>query len=170
MLRCKSYATPTVKMGQNLSCRARWPSASVRSGHTAQLRYVPTTDVSSCKKGRVRRLGLFDQLVCLGQQRWGYGEAQRLGGFEVYSEFKLGRLRNWQIGRFFALEDTAGVDTSLPQSIKIARPIAHKTADFHGLGPGVNRWHGMAGPPGGRLVGGCEKRKGGGHPERAGSQ
>src|SRR5262249_49975757 len=50
--------------------------------------------VSSCKKARVMRLGLFDQLMCSVQERWGYGEAQRLGGFEVYTEFKLLSIRS----------------------------------------------------------------------------
>src|SRR5262245_12945640 len=114
----------------------------------------------------MRRLGLFNQLMRSGQERWGYGETQRLGSFEVYSEFKRGRLHNRQIGRFFALEDPAGVDTGLPQSIRIVRPIAHKTADPHGLGPGVNRWHGMAACQRDDLIGTCKKRNGAAHYER----
>jgi hypothetical protein len=35
------------------------------------------------------------------------------GGLEVYDEFKFGRLYDWQVSRFFALENTAGVDTPL---------------------------------------------------------
>ena len=39
--------------------------------------------------------------------------AERLGRLEIDDEFKLGWLHDRQVGRLFALEDTAGIDTSL---------------------------------------------------------
>jgi hypothetical protein len=47
---------------------------------------------------------LFDHLVGGGQQRFGDGEAERLGGFEVDDQLILGRRLDRQIGRPFALE------------------------------------------------------------------
>jgi hypothetical protein len=46
------------------------------------------------------------------QSQWDC-QRKRLGGFEVYNEFKLGRLHDWQVGRLLALENAAGVDTGL---------------------------------------------------------
>ena len=39
--------------------------------------------------------------------------AERLGRLEIDDELKLGWLDDRQVGRLFALEDTAGTDTSL---------------------------------------------------------
>src|SRR5215510_14902654 len=66
----------------------------------------------------------------------------------------------------FSPENAAGVDTGLSPSIRKARRIAHKTADFHGLAPGVNRRHGMAGRQGDDLIGICKKRNSAAHHER----
>src|SRR5262249_7919902 len=76
------------------------------------------------------------------------------------------RLHDRPIGRFFSLEDPAGVDAGLPPSTKKVRPIAHKTANRHGLGRGVNRWHGMAGRQRDNLIGICKNRNGAAHHER----
>ena len=47
------------------------------------FRFVPNPDVSQ---------RLFDHLVGAGEERGCYGEAERLGGFEVDQKLKLGRL------------------------------------------------------------------------------
>ena len=80
-------------------------------------------------------------------------EPECFGGFEVYYEFKLGRLQYRQIGRFFTLENPAGIDTGLPPSMRKVRCVAHKTADCDRPAPGVNRWHGMPGRQRDDLIG-----------------
>src|SRR5215813_2324401 len=52
----------------------------------------------------------FDHLVGGYLQSHWDCKAKCFGGFEVYNEFKLGRLQDRQIGRFFALKNPAGVD------------------------------------------------------------
>src|ERR1700687_6436260 len=54
---------------------------------------------------------LFDHLVRSYLQSLWDCKPECFGGFEVYNEFKLGRLQDRQIGRFFALENAGGVDT-----------------------------------------------------------
>src|SRR5262249_59802698 len=101
---------------------------------------------------RSKQVSLFDHLVgSYLNSQWDC-KPKCFGGFEVYKEFKLGRLHDWRVSRLFALENTAGVDTGLPPCRKIVRSIAHETADCHGLAQGVNRWHGMAGPPPAHLL------------------
>src|SRR5215831_11678083 len=105
----------------------------------------------------------FDHLVgSYLQRRWDC-KAKCFGGFEVYKEFELGRLQDRQIGRFFSLENAAGVDTGLPPSLRKLRCIAHKTADCHGRAPGVNRWYGMPGRQRDDLIGIGKKRNGAAH-------
>jgi hypothetical protein len=53
---------------------------------------------------------------------------ERLGSHEVDHQLNFCELLHWQISRPFALENPAGVDTSLPPSTKIVRSVAHKTA------------------------------------------
>src|SRR4029450_7491919 len=108
--------------------------------------------------GQKRTSCLLDHLVSSCEQGRGHSETKGLGGFEVYNEFKLGRLHDRHVSRPFALENPASVDTGLPPSIKIVRSIANKTADSHGLEQGVNRWHGRAGRPRGAFGGGWQKR------------
>ena len=40
----------------------------------------------------------------------GHGQAQRLGGVEIDYQLEYGRLLEWQIGGFGALEDLSGVN------------------------------------------------------------
>jgi hypothetical protein len=52
--------------------------------------------------------------------------ARCFGGFEVYNEFKHGRLQYRQIGRFFALENPAGIDPYLTIGVGRAGSITHQ--------------------------------------------
>src|SRR5262249_12388625 len=123
---------------------------------------------SMLRQGLMRRskqVSLFDHLVgSYLQSQWDC-KPKCFGGFEVYKEFKLGRLHGWQVSRLFALENPAGVHTGWPPGRKIVRAIAHETADCHGLAQGVNRWHGMAGRQRDDLIGICKKRNGAAHHE-----
>src|SRR5262245_10963519 len=48
----------------------------------------------------------------------------------VDDQLELRRLLDWQIRRFRALEDLAGIDTDLTISIPNVRSITHQTANF----------------------------------------
>ena len=45
--------------------------------------------------------GLFDELVGVPDQRVRNGKAERLSGFKIDDQFKLGCLHDWQFGRIF---------------------------------------------------------------------
>ena len=45
-----------------------------------------------------------DHLIRSRQQRGRDRQAKRLGGFEIHDQLESGRLFDWQIGRFGALE------------------------------------------------------------------
>ena len=51
---------------------------------------------SGCRRSKLSALrdALLDHLIGGGQERFRYGEAERLGGFEIDDEFKLGRKLN----------------------------------------------------------------------------
>ena len=68
------------------------PKADMCSA-TRDVRFVPIADIAS-----------FDHLVRSYLQSLWDCKPKCFGGFEVYKEFKLGRLQYRQIGRFFALE------------------------------------------------------------------
>ena len=109
---------------------------------------------------------LFDHLIRSYLQSLWDCKPKCFGGFEIYNEFELGRLQYRQIGRFFALENPAGIDTGLPPSMRKVRCVAHKTADCHGRAPGVNRWHGMSGRQRDDLIGIGKKRNSAAYHER----
>src|SRR5262249_61118903 len=51
------------------------------------------------------RVASFDHLVGTREQSRGDFEAERLGRFEVYDQFELGRLLHGQVSRFLTLQD-----------------------------------------------------------------
>ena len=55
---------------------------------------------------------LLDHLVGTGEQRRRHIQSERLGGFQIYDEFELGRLNDWQVRRSLALQDSAAIDTA----------------------------------------------------------
>jgi hypothetical protein len=55
----------------------------------------------------------FNHLVGAGKNHGRDCQAKGLGSLEVDDELKLGWLHDRQVGRLFAVEDTAGIDTSL---------------------------------------------------------
>jgi|SRR5260370_1423820 len=56
---------------------------------------------------------LFDHLIRTGDQRRRHGEAECPRSFEVDHQFELGGLNDRQLGRLFALEDSADIDAGL---------------------------------------------------------
>ena len=71
---------------------------------------------------------LLDQLVGSGQQRFWYGEAERLCGLEVDDHLELGRLLNRKIARLLALENPASIFAHHVKVLVSVRSVAHKAA------------------------------------------
>src|SRR6516162_3319621 len=80
-----------------------------------------------------------DYLVRGGQQRFGYGKAERLGGLEVDDELEFGRQHHRQVGRLLALEDSAGILTNLTVRPRDARAITNQPTDLDKFAPSVGR-------------------------------
>src|SRR5205814_3232626 len=57
---------------------------------------------------------------------------------------EFGRLLDRQIGRFFAMQDAAGIDSQLPVDARQARSIADQAAGGHELAPLIDRGNSMA--------------------------
>src|SRR6516164_2840589 len=80
-----------------------------------------------------------DHLVGRSEQIWWNGKAERLGGVEIDHKLKLAGPHNWQVGRFLAFENPAGVDAALTVCLGNARSVAHKAAGFGKLTQGIDR-------------------------------
>ena len=75
---------------------------------SVNVRFVPkATEVLPCRENEAAPL--FDHLVGAGDDRRGNFETERLGRFEVYDQFELGRLLHGQVSRFLALQDAVDV-------------------------------------------------------------
>src|SRR5262249_24129838 len=70
----------------------------------------------------------FDYLVGAAEQRHRNGESEGLGSLEIDNQFDFRPLYDWQVGRFVAPENAAGVNSSLVSRICKTSSIAHKTA------------------------------------------
>src|SRR5262245_60839972 len=68
---------------------------------------------------------LFDHLVGAAEQAQRERNTQRLRSLEIDDQLDFCDLLHRQVGRPFALENPAGIDTGLPPSIKIVRSVAH---------------------------------------------
>src|SRR5262249_50785544 len=69
------------------------------------------------------------------------GDAKRLGGLEVDDQFDFGGLLDGKISRFFALQNSAGVDAGQAVSVGSLAAIAHQTASSGELAVLVDRRH-----------------------------
>src|SRR5262249_4878636 len=68
---------------------------------------------------------LFDHLVGNVQQTKWHSEPKRFSGLEVDDQIELRRLLDRQVGRFFALEDAAGIDADLVICVGKIRSVAY---------------------------------------------
>src|SRR5262252_7241526 len=80
-----------------------------------------------------------DHLVGAGEQHRRHVDAEQLRRLLVEDEFELGRLHDWQIGRFCPLEDSADIDADLTIAVGNARAIAHQAADIDKFAYWVSR-------------------------------
>src|SRR5262249_52555863 len=76
-----------------------------------------------------------NQFSCLQEKRVCHGNAKSACGLEIDDEIELGRLQNRQVGRFFALENSANVDAQLMLGVTEATSIAYQ-ASINGVLPG----------------------------------
>src|SRR5262249_17439601 len=70
----------------------------------------------------------FDHLVRARLHRRRHANAERLGGFEIDDQFKLGCLLDWQVGRFLTPENTARINAGEPICLCNIRSITQKTS------------------------------------------
>jgi hypothetical protein len=73
-----------------------------------------------------------------------HGEAERLGGLEVDSQFEFGRLLNREISRLGAVEDLSSVGAELAIRVDDAWSIADQAAGSGEFAECGNRRNGTA--------------------------
>src|SRR4029453_10012349 len=115
-------------------------------------------------------VSLFDHLVSARLHRRRHANAERLGGFEIDDQFKLGRLHDWQFGRIFALENPAGINAGHAVAVQKVRSVAHQTASRGKAPPLSDRWYGVANRQGGQLVEAAKEDRAAADQEAAHSQ
>ena len=69
-----------------------------------------------------------DHLVGAGEQRRRNFDAECPGSVQIDEELDLGDLLNWQVGRLVALQNSAGINTSLPVRFRSASSITQQPA------------------------------------------
>ena len=88
---------------------------------------------------------LFDHLIGQRKHRWRNLETKDLGGLEIDDKFEFGRLHDRQIGRLFASEDFAGINTALMDSLDKACAVAQQTTSPSELTREIHGRHSMLG-------------------------
>ena len=81
----------------------------------------------------------FDELISAGRKRGRHLNVKRLCRRQIYDKLKLGRLHDWQVGRFGPLEDLASIDAGLTKGIIQTRSIAHQSPSRSEIAPFKNR-------------------------------
>jgi hypothetical protein len=82
---------------------------------------------------------LLKYVICPRRQTGWHGDVEASRSFQIYYEFKLGRLHDWQIRGAFAFEDTGNKSTGLPERVLQIGPVTHQAAFFGKLPPFINR-------------------------------
>ena len=111
------------------------PKADIGT-QSANVRFVPKAD--SCTAAI---LSLFDHQVGAAKQRKRYGKAEGFGSFQIDDQLDLGGLLNWEIGRLFPLENSAGVSSDQAVRLREIGSVAHETASDWKLAERIYGWN-----------------------------
>src|SRR5262245_25141236 len=98
-------------------------------GATSDVRFGPEADTA----------GLFNHLVCAGEQRWRHCDAERLSGNQVDHYFELGRLFDRQFGRLCPAQNLVDVISGAPGKIGEAWSIGDQTRRLNAFPRGLPR-------------------------------
>src|SRR5712692_8256727 len=85
----------------------------------------------------------FNHLVGAGEHGRRHVDAEHPGCLQVDDELELARLQHRQVGRVLALEDAAGIDSSLAIRVRKGRSVAHQPAGFGILAHVIDRRYSM---------------------------
>jgi hypothetical protein len=96
-------------------------------GATSDVRYGPKADIT-----------LLKYVICPRRQTGWHCYVEASCSFQIYYEFKLGRLHDGQIGGAFAFEDAGNKSTGLPERVLQIGPVTHQAAFFRKLPPFIN--------------------------------
>src|SRR5437016_14133112 len=86
----------------------------------------------------------FDYLVGAGEQGGRHLEAERLGGRDIDDKIKAGRLQDGKVGRLFALQNAAGINSNLTTRVGKTSSIAHQPTSFDIVTHRINSGNCMA--------------------------
>src|SRR5215468_4155752 len=135
------------------------PTATAKAdSRKSHVRFTPKSGHVQCSSRCLlwansrHRTALFDHLVRARLHRRRHANAERLGGFEIDDQFKLGRLQDWQFGRIFTLENPARINARQAVAVQKVRSVAHQTAGYGKVSKLVNRGHGMTNSQGSQLI------------------
>jgi putative ABC transport system substrate-binding protein len=81
---------------------------------------------------------LFDHLVSAGEQRRRHIKPERLRGLQVDHQLEPGRLLDWKVSGFFALEDSTNINTGLALQLCPAQQAAMPVIGFLNSGAPPN--------------------------------
>ena len=112
----------------------------------------------------------FDHFVGAAEQRCWEGQTEGLGGFQVDDKCNFCHLLNWQVGRFGALENFAGVDTLLAIDVNQIGSVAHQAAGVDEVAYSIDGWHRVAGRQGDDLAATIIEKRVDADDERGGAQ
>src|SRR2546428_723951 len=91
------------------------------------------------------RTGSANHLVRQEEERWGYGDAEGLGGLEVEDQLELCGLLHRQVGGLGAFQELVHVGGGASPQVKHVWSIRHETASLHPRPRTVYRWQAMLG-------------------------
>src|SRR5262245_64818534 len=92
----------------------------------------------------ITRAASFDHLVGAREQRRWHFETERFCRFEVYHEFELGWLLDWQVARFLAAKNPIDVRGRASKHVQPIRSIRHQAPGFHHYRVRIYRRHTLA--------------------------
>src|SRR5262249_161601 len=81
-----------------------------------------------------------------------HADAQRLSGFEIDDQFKLGRLHDRQFGGIFTVENPAGINAGQAVAVKNVSSVAHQTGSRRKNTIRIDRRHSRANRQSSELV------------------